>query len=355
MSNLIVPFFIPHSGCPHTCLFCNQRVISGVKQPYPTADQISETVLEWVGRSARSSVEVAFYGGSFTLLSQSLQKYLLDSVQPLIASNIVESVRISTRPDALDDNTLKFLAANNVKTVEIGVQSLDDEVLRLSERGHTAADSLKAIKRVREAGFLVGAQLLPGLPGDTSAKSIYGIKSVIQAGAQMIRIYPAVVLEGTVLAEQFRSGNYQPLALDEGVKTCAIMLHLSLKAGIPVIRIGLQADDGLSADGAIIAGCWHPAFGELVKAQLFYDLVFKLFSELDDKNMIKLFCNPDRISQVEGHKRSNIIKWREFGLVIPNVLTDSSLDKEEIRLESLNQKIKSSVVTSYLYEEYNDA
>ncbi len=355
MPPLIIPFFIPHSGCPHTCLFCNQRLISGVKQPYPTAEQVLKTVLEWVGRSRRRLVEVAFYGGSFTLLPESLQKYLLDSVQPLIARKIVAGVRISTRPDALNDKILKFLAVNNVKTIEIGVQSLDDEVLSLSGRGHTAVDSLEAIKRVREAGFLVGAQLLPGLPGDTSAKSVSGIKGVIQAGAQIIRIYPAVVLEGTLLAEQFKNGNYKPLTLDEGVKTCAIMLHLSLRAGIPVIRIGLQADDGLSADGAIIAGCWHPAFGELVKAQLFHDLVIKLASGLDDKNAVKLFCNPDRISQVEGHKRSNLMKWKNYGLNIPNLFPDSSLDKNEIRIENLKQKVKSSVVTSYLYEEYNNA
>ncbi|MDK9718757.1 MAG: radical SAM protein, partial [Trichlorobacter sp.] len=177
MRPLIIPFFIPHAGCPHTCLFCNQHLISGVEQQIPSAEQIIETVQQWLVRSPDRAAEVAFYGGSFTLLSRKQQEQLLDAVQPLIEQQIIKNIRISTRPDALDEVILAFLADHKVATIEIGVQSLDDQVLLLSKRGHTAADSLAAIKRVKAAGFQVGAQLLPGLPGDTREKALDSVKA----------------------------------------------------------------------------------------------------------------------------------------------------------------------------------
>ena len=355
MRPLIIPFFIPHAGCPHTCLFCNQHLISGVEQHLPSAQQIQETVLEWLVRSPNRAAEVAFYGGSFTLLSQKQQEQLLGAVQPLIEQQMVKSIRISTRPDALDEAVLAFLADHKVTTIEIGVQSLDDQVLRQSRRGHTAADSLAAIQRVKAAGFQVGAQLLPGLPGDSQAKALASVKGVIIAGAQFVRIYPAVVLSGTALADQFNAGQYQPPDLEQGVKNCARMLHLCLRAGIPVIRIGLQAEEGLSAEGAILAGCWHPALGQLVKAQLYYDLVVTLAVQFASTEGLQLTCHPDRLSEVQGHARNNLINWQQSGLPIRKIQTDASLQPDQVCLSNLQQKSIGSIITTCFYKETYDA
>jgi histone acetyltransferase (RNA polymerase elongator complex component) len=355
MRPLIIPFFIPHAGCPHTCLFCNQHLISGVEQHLPSAQQIQETVLEWLVRSPNRAAEVAFYGGSFTLLPWKQQEQLLAAVQPLIEQQMVKSIRISTRPDALDQAVLAFLADHKVTTIEIGVQSLDDQVLLQSNRGHTAADSLAALQRVKAAGFQVGAQLLPGLPGDSQAKALASVNGVIAAGAQFVRMYPAVVLSGTALADQFNAGQYQPPDLEQGVKICARMLHLCLRAGIPVIRIGLQAEEGLSVEGAILAGCWHPALGQLVKAQLFHDLVVTLAEQFVSTEGLQLACHPDRLSELQGHARNNLISWQQFGLPIRKVQTDASLHHDQVCLSNLQQKSIGSIITTCIYKETYDA
>lgn len=355
MRPLIIPFFIPHAGCPHTCLFCNQHQISGVKQQQPSTQQITDTVLQWLERSPQRAAEVAFYGGSFTLLPRKQQEQLLDAVQPLIKQQLVKNIRISTRPDALDDAVLAFLAGRKVATIEIGVQSLDEQVLLQSNRGHTAADSLAAIRRVKAAGFQVGAQLLPGLPADTQAKALASVQGVLGAGAEFVRIYPAVVLSGTALADQFKAGQYQPPDLEQGVKICAQMLHLSLQAGIPVIRIGLQTEEGLSAVGTILAGCWHPALGQLVKAQLYHDLVAALAGQFISTEGLQLACHPDRLSEVQGHARNNLIHWQQSGLPIRKVQTDASLQPDQVCLSNLQQKYIGSIITTCIYKEMYDA
>lgn len=352
VSPLIIPFFIPHAGCPHTCVFCNQRLISGVDTALPTAGQITETVMEWIARSPARSAEVAFYGGSFTLLPQAEQRRLLEAVQPLIDRQQVRGIRISTRPDALDDQILAFLATYRVQTIEIGVQSLDDQVLQLSERGHSAADSLATIRRVRSAGFQTGAQLLPGLPGDSQEKALAGVTGVIAAGAQMVRIYPAVVLSGTLLAEQYQVGLYQPPDLDEGVRTCARMLHLCLKAGIPVIRIGLQAEEGLSAANAILAGCWHPALGQLVRGELFYDLIGSLISSCDTAEPFILIAHPRSLSEVIGNSRRNLQRLRSSGIKVSQVIADASLATDAVIIKQCECYCKGDIITNLNYEEF---
>ena len=355
MRPLIIPFFIPHAGCPHTCIFCNQRMITGSHLPTPEPEQIRATVEEWLGRSPGRPTEVAFFGGSFSLLPLATQKNLLGTVRPYLDDGRISGVRISTRPDALDDGILLFLQKQGVRTIEVGVQSLDDEVLLRSGRGHTGHDAVDAIARVAAFGFSVGAQLLPGLPGDTGQKSLDSVVGVLGAGAQFIRIYPALVLSGTQLAEFYNAGTYLPPNLEEGVHIGARMLHICLKAGIPVVRIGLQAEDGLSAEGAVMAGCWHPALGQLVKGQLFHDLVVMLAQRFTLTDELKLFCHPERLSEVQGHGKRNIKQWQQAGIPIKKVCSDTALDNQQIRLENLQQKIIGSLLTDCLYEENVDA
>jgi len=351
VSPLIIPFFIPHAGCPHICAFCNQRLISGVEKSLPTTGQITETVLEWVARSPARASEVAFYGGSFTLLPQAEQRRLLEAVQPLIDRQLVLGIRISTRPDALDGHMLTFLAAYRVQTIEIGVQSLDDQVLQQSVRGHTASDSLAAIRRVRAAGFKTGVQLLPGLPGDNREKALAGVYGVIEAGAQLVRIYPAVVLAGTRLAELFSAGEYSPPDLEQGVQTCARMLHICLKKGIPVIRTGLQADESLQHANSILAGCWHPALGQLVRSELYYDLICSLTDSCTTAEPITLICHPSKISEVIGNRRHNLQRLNQHGILIHRVEPDDSLAPDSVALKQLGYYYKGSIVNTLHYKE----
>ncbi len=353
--HLIIPFFIPHAGCPYRCLFCNQKLISGESQPFPDYEQIQQRIRQWLERSPGRSAEVAFYGGSFTMLHKKIQEELLEAVQPFCLLKSVHGIRISTRPDALDEHILSFLAVKQVRTIEIGVQSLDEQVLVASGRGHTAVESIDAIKRVKALGFKVGVQLLPGLPEDSYKKAIDSIRGVIMAGAQFVRIYPAVVLEGTALAESYRAGQYQPPDLKSGINTCARMLKICLKKDIPVIRIGLQAEDGLTKGDAVFAGCWHPALGQMVFSKLYQDLVVMLADRLNSTDDIKLSCNPSRLSDVIGNAGSNLKHWQKIGLPIYKVRPDSSLKNDQVCLENVKYKIIDSIITGCIYEDIDDA
>ncbi len=304
---------------------------------------------QWLERSPGRPAEVAFYGGSFTLLPRSVQAGLLGAVQPLIRAGQVDGIRLSTRPDALDADTLQFLIQHQVQTVEIGVQSLDDEVLQRATRGHSARQSIEAIQRVVAAGFRVGAQLLPGLPGDNQDTALASLCGVIGAGAQFLRIYPAVVLSGTGLAGLYQRGSYQPPDFEQGVKICARLLHAAYQADRPVIRIGLQADQGLTPGKTILAGCWHPALGQLVKGELYHDLVMQLSGQLNNSADSVVYCNARRFSEVRGHGQRNLQRWRQAGLGITTVLGDSSLEGDQLRLETIKQKITGSIITTLFY------
>ena len=206
MKPVTVPFFISHQGCPHTCVFCDQRTISGASGVLPTAEQIRDRIELWRGTAGDRPLEVAFFGGTFTALPDELQTSLLAPLQPLLENGTLTSVRISTRPDYIDDGRVVWLSHMGVRTIELGVQSLDDAVLAASGRGHTALESLHAINCIKKLGLRVGAQLMPGLPGDTPLSSLASLEQVIAAGADFLRIYPTVVLYGTELARRYAAG-----------------------------------------------------------------------------------------------------------------------------------------------------
>ncbi|HEY6008104.1 MAG TPA: radical SAM protein, partial [Geobacteraceae bacterium] len=277
---MIVPFFIPHAGCPHQCVFCDQRTIAGQPPGIPTAAELVSTIAGHRATGGDDGVEVAFFGGTFTALSRDAQERLLAPLQPLRAAGIVRSVRVSTRPDCVDSGTAGYLGSMGVATVELGVQSLDEEVLRLSGRGHGVGDVERAVAALRGAGLKFVAQLMPGLPGDTPAGSLATLDAVLSLGPDALRIYPALVLAGTRLAELWCEGNYRPLSLAEAVRTCKLMLHRALRARVPVLRIGLQPTAELQAAGAVVAGPFHPAFRQLVEADMWYDLLVRLAGPL---------------------------------------------------------------------------
>jgi histone acetyltransferase (RNA polymerase elongator complex component) len=342
-----VPFFISHQGCPFTCVFCDQRTISGSSGSIPTPGDMRAKVGAWSQTAGGRSLEVAFFGGSFTALPVAVQNQLLDPLQPLLASGDVSSVRISTRPDSIDSDTVSRLAQRGVGTVEIGVQSMDDEVLELSGRGHSAADSETAIRCIRSGGLSAGGQLMPGLPGDSPARSLDSLKRVIEAGASFVRIYPVVVLRGTELARRYLAGEYQPPGVDEGVQLCKRLLHEALRSRVDVLRIGLQANDGLS-DETVLAGCWHPALGQLTRSELYFDLLCALLTDVPEGSSCYIHCHPSRLSDVAGHKHKNLERLKQSALQA-SVMTDRNLLPEEIVVHCNQRTLKGNIVTDLKY------
>ncbi|NVN89540.1 MAG: radical SAM protein [Desulfuromonadales bacterium] len=349
MNRVTVPFFISHQGCPNACIFCDQRAITGSAGDVPFSSEISAKIRAWQRFSGDRPLEVAFFGGTFTALSRPLQQQLLSSVHPFLASGEVSAIRISTRPDSLDADTVQWLAGQGVKTIEIGVQSMDDGVLAASGRGHDAAATLRALHSITSHGLAAGAQLMPGLPGDSPAISRYSLESVISAGADFIRIYPVVVLRDTELARHYLSGRYRPLSVDEGVALCKVLVHVSLKREIPVIRIGLQDDEGLR-NKSVLAGCWHPALGELVYGELFYDLLLQMLDPVPITTQpITISCHPARVSNVIGHKKRNIRRLSEQEVTVARVVTNPSLSPFECEIRSSVCHRKGSIMSDLQY------
>ena len=347
MKKVTVPFFISHQGCAHTCVFCDQRTISNSSGDIPTAEDILSKIQTWQRTAGDRPLEVAYFGGSFTAMPVEVQDHLLQPLQGLLASGEIKSVRISTRPDCIDDATVKRLAQQGIKTIELGVQSMDDGVLERSVRGHTAADSEAAIHCIRNGGLAVGAQLMPGLPGDTAAKSFNSLKRVIAAGADFLRLYPVIVLRGTELARRFQAGEYVPLTVEEGVQLCKVLLHESMLSAVPIIRIGLQADEGLNKT-TVLGGCWHPSLGRLTRSELYFDLLCTLLLSIPAGLPCTIRCHPSRISEVYGQGRINLKRLGDR-VVSAQVKADETLTKEELVVDSVSHCIKGNIVTDLHY------
>jgi histone acetyltransferase (RNA polymerase elongator complex component) len=347
IKKVCIPFFISHQGCSHTCVFCNQRTITGSAGDIPDAVQILERIETWRRTAGNRPLEVAFFGGSFTALPVAVQDSLLQPLQRMLESGAIISVRVSTRPDCIDAATVDRLKLMGVKTIELGVQSMDDAVLANAVRGHSAADSEQAIRCVRDGGLNVGAQLMPGLPGDTPAKSYRSLKQVIAAGAHFLRLYPVIVLRGTELARRFQTGEYIPLTVDEGVQLCKVLLHEAMLAGVPVVRIGLQADEGLN-ENTVLGGCWHPSLGRLTRSELYFDLLCRLLATVDHSQPCTIYCHPSRVSEVTGQGRNNLKRLGER-LVSAQVKGDEALKKEELVVQCGSLNNKGNIITDLHY------
>lgn len=294
---------------------------------------------------------VAFYGGSFTSLPREEQVRLLQPLQTLLASGEVSSIRVSTRPDALDAPAATFLSASGVRTVELGVQSLDDRVLAEAGRGHSAADVEKAVSCLVREGLSVGLQLMPGLPGDTAEISAVTLTKALALRPDFLRIYPTLVVASTVLARRYVEGCYTPLSLAEAVRLCKMLLHQALLAGVPVVRMGLQPTTDLERPGTILAGPYHPAFRQLVEAELCFDLLEKLLPpDADGGEPYTVTCAPARIADVVGQKRSNLQRLlRERGVRVARVLGDTRLTPFELIVEDSTGTRRGTILQDLRY------
>jgi histone acetyltransferase (RNA polymerase elongator complex component) len=314
---LVIPFFIAHQGCPHRCVFCNQHAITGqAAGPLPDRDLIRAEVSACLARPRRAErreVQVAFYGGSFTCLPEARQRELLGAVQPFLAEGTVDEIRLSTRPDYIDPGIVDFLKGQGVGTVELGIQSMSDRVLAASGRGHTVADSERAIRCVQDGGLKVGAQLMIGLPDDHPALLFKGVERLAFLKPDLARIYPAVVLRGSGLESRYLAGEYRPLSLARAVAISGRVKEIFDKSGVRVVRIGLQETDTLQDD--IVAGPYHPAFGEMVLSRNLYRKVRPALGLLKGSACYELRVAAADQSVLRGPGNANLKRLAAKGLL----------------------------------------
>ncbi|MHB8911015.1 MAG: elongator complex protein 3 [Syntrophales bacterium] len=311
---MIIPFFIMNRGCPHRCLFCNERLAAGDHPERITEAAFGRTVRGYLDCAARKRgpAQIAFYGGTFTGMEPSEQRRLLEFAAPFLRAGEVNSIRISTRPDEISREGLALLKASGVTTIEVGAQSLDDEVLLRSRRGHTAADAVRALTLLREEKFATGVHLMAGLPGDSRDRFACTVEKVIALAPDMVRIHPTIVLRDTLLAEAFREGHYVPLTLAEAVEQGKDALKRLTAAGIPVIRLGLQTTRELEEPGAVVAGPFHPAFRTLVESALLVEMAASLLSAAGQEGGKAVFTlAPADVSSFPGQRRGNITDLKE--------------------------------------------
>ena len=300
----ILPVFVPHLGCPHACVFCNQNRISGTLCP-ASAEDVKKAIADAASLPRGGKRQLAFYGGSFTAIPVPQQEVLLGAARDALERSEIDSVRLSTRPDAIDGKTLDRLAAYGVETIELGAQSMDEEVLRLSCRGHSAADVERASRMIRARGFSLILQMMTGLPGDTEEKDLETARRLIALQPEGVRIYPTVIVRDTALEKLWERGEYREHRVEDAVQVCARLLPLFEEAGIPVIRLGLNPTEELSG-GAALGGAYHPALGELVKSRVLRNRAETLLAGTPPKSRVLLTVGRGRTSQMTGQHRENL-------------------------------------------------
>ena len=335
----VIPVFVPHLGCPNDCVFCNQKSISGQKKNITKDDakKIIDSFLENI-KDKDAKKEIAFFGGSFTGIDENIQEELLQVAYEYIQNGKVDSIRISTRPDYINKDILKRLKKYKVKTIELGVQSSNDYILGRSNRGHTFKDVVKASKLIRWYGFNLGHQMMVGLPESTRIDDINTAKALIKLKPKMVRIYPVLVIKGTKLEKEYNEGIYEPLSVVQAVEICKQLVRMFTDKKIEVIRVGLQNTDEICQPGSknseVVAGPFHPAFGQLVESSMWYDAIVEKIKKLNVKvKEVEVTVNPIDINNVIGHKRENAIKLKDTYEVDLIVKKDSKMKQGNSKIE----------------------
>ena len=326
----IIPVFVPHLGCPNDCVFCNQRRISGSLSPARPGDVAAaiDCALSLTPPGTRR--QLAFYGGSFTAIPDAEQEALLGAAQPYLERGDIASIRLSTRPDAIDGAVLARLRRYGVETVELGAQSMSDSVLALSGRGHTAADVEEASRAVKAAGFRLILQMMTGLPGSDDETDIGSARSIAALGPDGVRVYPTVIVRDTALFDLWRAGRYKEHTVEDAVRVCARIVPIFEAAGIPIIRMGLNPTEDLSG-GDAVGGAYHPALGELVRARIMRGRAEALLEGTAPGADITLRVNPRLMSQLVGQHGANRAYLREkFALKRLKILPDAAVEGVEL-------------------------
>ena len=337
----IIPIFVPNLGCPNDCTFCNQTKISG-KSTDVTAEDVRKTIDFYLKnfKDDKKYVEVAFFGGSFTGIDLKIQNELLEAANEYIKDGKVGSIRISTRPDYIDKKILRRLKKYHVKTIELGVQSSNNEVLKASKRNHTFEDVVKASKLIRRKGFILGHQMMVGMPESTVKDEIKTAEDLIRLKPKMVRIYPVLVIKGTELARQYSKGDYKALTIEQAVERCKDIYYLFARNNIDVIRIGLQPSGEImdpTKDGSsVLAGPFHPAFRQLVESSMWYDSIEERIKEFNNKiKKIEIRVNSEDVNNVIGNKKENIIKLKDKYELDTVIKADDTIAQGDFEIDEI--------------------
>ena len=348
MKHYNIPIFISHFGCPNACVFCNQVKING-RETDVTIEDLRNIIDEYLKILPKDSYkEVAFFGGTFTGISLGKQKEYLEGVKEYLDKGLVQGIRLSTRPDYINKEVLDQLKKYNVTTIELGVQSLDEDVLRKSARYYPIEVVYEASKLIKSYGIDLGIQLMLGLPGSTFETDFETAKKVVEIMPQNARVYPTLIIKDTEMERMYQRGEYEVFTLDEAIKRCRKIISLLELNGINIIRVGLQPSDDLRNGGVAVEGAFHPAFRELVDGEIYFDFLKKI-KEKDGK--LNIILNERLVSRVVGLKRKNLKRLGEINFTINNEISISKIivnDVEYSRREILERELGES------YEQNNN-
>lgn len=330
MKHINVALFVVHKGCPHMCSFCNQRSISGSQKDITAFDvhDAAQTAIASLTEKEAAGGEIAFFGGSFTMVERSYMLSLLEAAHEYIKKGIFKGIRISTRPDGISREICGILKKYGVTAVELGAQSLDNRVLMLNERGHTAEQVCDACALLKEYGFEVGLQMMTGLYGSEDADSISTAEKIVALAPDTVRIYPTVVIKGTRLHELMQKGEFIPKGIPETVELCAKLIPMFENAGIKVIRVGLHS--GGRVEEGFAGGAYHPALRELCEGRIYYNYALGELEKLGEGSYT-LFVAPKEISKMTGQKKQNLARLREKGYDC-SVKGKDGLEKYEVQI-----------------------
>lgn len=330
MTHSNISIFIPHKGCPNCCSFCNQRTISSTEEP-PDADAVTKILEEACPKLTNPhETEIAFFGGSFTAVERGYMISLLEAAQPFIKEYGLIGIRVSTRPDKIDCEVLDILKKYNVTAIELGAQSMRDDILAMNDRGHTADDVRNASKLIKEYGFELGLQMMTGLYGASPEDDICTAEELIKLSPATVRIYPTVILGGTKLADLYQSGVYKPVPFDEEAELCAGLMEMFEQSGIRIIRLGLHASGNV--EGHAVGGYYHPAMREICLGIRFRKAIE---NQLGEKGRYEVSVSPKAVSMAVGQKKCNTEYFKKQGFDI-KITADKSIEKLfDIRIKQI--------------------
>ena len=332
MKHINVALFVPDAGCPHRCSFCNQKTISGKITPLKVEeiDSAVEIALKNIGCNEG---EIAFFGGSFTAIDKEYMISLLERAYSYVEKGLFKGIRISTRPDCIDVEILDILERYGVTAIELGCQSMDDEVLLLNRRGHAEKDVINAVGLIKARGFELGLQMMTGLYGDNDEKAVATAEKIISLKPDTVRIYPTVVLEGTEICELYNKGIYRPQTVDEAAELCKKLLLMFEEKGIKVIRLGLHS--GGNVEDGFVAGPYHPAFREICESKIYFDNVISQLEGLEiSEGDIEITVGSSFVSMLTGQKRCNINKLNEIGYKV-KIIQNKDYEKYKVRVTNI--------------------
>lgn len=331
MTHSNISIFIPHKGCPNCCSFCNQRTISSTEEP-PDANSVTKILEEACPKlKAPQETEIAFFGGSFTAVERGYMISLLEAAQPFLKEYGLIGIRVSTRPDRIDREVLGILKKYNVTAIELGAQSMRDDILAMNDRGHTSDDVRNASALIKECGFELGLQMMTGLYGAAHEDDIYTAQELIKLSPETVRIYPTVILGGTKLADLYQSGVYKTVPFEEEAELCAQLMEMFEQNGIRIIRLGLHASENV--EGQAVGGYYHPAMREICLGIRFRKAIER---QLGERGSYSAYVAPKAVSMAVGQKKCNTGYFKNKGYDI-KIIADKSIEKLfDIRIEKIN-------------------